>query len=82
MLQLKPFAENMEVGNGVMEVVGKEFSKELLNACCFDTYNDHRLAMAFLLLGEHVKMNNMACLGKSYPGLIKQLEKVYLQIEK
>lgn len=82
LLQLKPFAENMEVGNGVMEVVGKEFSKELLNACCFDTYNDHRLAMAFLLLGEHVKMNNMACLGKSYPGLIKQLEKVYLQIEK
>lgn len=78
--QLSPLAEKMVAKDDVIEVVGKEMSyhQELY----LDTCADHRLAMAFLLLGKNVKLNDTNCLRKSYPALLEQLKKINLQIEK
>ena len=39
----------------------------------FDTYHDHRLAMAFLLFGPNATLSDTDCLRKSYPGLMRDL---------
>lgn len=45
----------------------------------FDTYNDHRMAMAFAplaILGKPVTINNPEVVSKSYPGFWRELKKV------
>lgn len=46
----------------------------------FDSYNDHRIAMAFAILAmlnsEGGKVNNFECVNISNPGFLKQLQKV------
>jgi 3-phosphoshikimate 1-carboxyvinyltransferase len=44
-----------------------------------ETYNDHRIAMSFAVLGLAVpgmKINNPECVGKSFPGFWKELGKL------
>lgn len=46
----------------------------------FDTYNDHRMAMALALIGLRVpgvRINNPACVAKTYPGYWKDLAALY-----
>jgi 3-phosphoshikimate 1-carboxyvinyltransferase len=45
-----------------------------------ETYNDHRIAMSFAILGLTVpgmRINNPACVDKSFPGFWKELDKLY-----
>ncbi|HET6273350.1 MAG TPA: hypothetical protein VFG32_10240 [Bacteroidota bacterium] len=45
-----------------------------------DTYDDHRLAMSFALIGTKVpgvKIENPDCVKKSFPGFWKEFEKLY-----
>jgi 3-phosphoshikimate 1-carboxyvinyltransferase len=45
-----------------------------------ETYNDHRIAMAFAILGLAVpgmKIEGEGCVGKSFPGFWKTLEVLY-----
>jgi len=45
-----------------------------------ETYNDHRIAMSFAILGLSVPgivIKNPACVDKSFPGFWKELDKLY-----
>ncbi|HNQ02011.1 MAG TPA: hypothetical protein PKN59_06945, partial [Syntrophales bacterium] len=45
-----------------------------------ETYNDHRIAMSFALLGlvaPGMRIRNPGCVGKSFPGFWTELEKLY-----
>ena len=45
-----------------------------------ETYNDHRMAMAFAVLGlvrPGISIRNPACVRKSYPGFWKDFAKLY-----
>lgn len=45
-----------------------------------DTYNDHRIAMSFAVLGlvaPGMRIRNPGCVGKSFPGFWAELEKLY-----
>ena len=45
-----------------------------------ETYNDHRIAMSFAILGLAVpgmKIKNPTCVDKSFPGFWKELDKLY-----
>jgi 3-phosphoshikimate 1-carboxyvinyltransferase len=45
-----------------------------------ETYNDHRIAMSFAVLGLAVpgmRIRNPGCVGKSFPGFWTELEKLY-----
>ncbi len=46
----------------------------------FETYNDHRMAMAFAplaILGQPVTVNNPEVVSKSYPGFWEELSKIF-----
>lgn len=73
--QLKPFAE-VEVGKDHLRVAGHSDSRERMAGCCFRTWNDHRLAMAFLLAVGPAALDNPECVGKSYPQLLGQLLRI------
>ncbi|MFH1588518.1 MAG: 3-phosphoshikimate 1-carboxyvinyltransferase [Candidatus Diapherotrites archaeon] len=49
-----------------------------------ETYNDHRIAMAFSLLGlkTKTKINNPDCVKKSFPGFFKELNKIMKPLKK
>lgn len=50
-----------------------------LHGAVLDTYNDHRLAMAFSLIGLKVpgiRIQNPGCVAKTYPDFFKDLETV------
>jgi len=45
-----------------------------------ETYNDHRMAMSFAIAGlavKGIKIKNEECVGKSFPGFFKELQKLY-----
>ncbi|HET6491246.1 MAG TPA: 3-phosphoshikimate 1-carboxyvinyltransferase [Syntrophales bacterium] len=45
-----------------------------------ETYNDHRIAMSFAMLGLAVpgmRIRNPGCVGKSFPGFWDEMEKLY-----
>ena len=45
-----------------------------------ETYNDHRIAMSFAVLGLRapgMRIRNPGCVGKSFPGFWDELEKLY-----
>ena len=68
--QLSPFA-GITLCDNVLHVVGKGRTAETLPE--FDTFHDHRLAMAFLLFGPDARLSDTECLRKSYPGLLRDL---------
>ena len=44
------------------------------------TYNDHRIAMSFAIMGlcvPGIEIENEACIGKSFPGFLETMEKLY-----
>ena len=50
------------------------------NPVTIETYNDHRMAMAFAILGlvrPGISIRNPACVKKSYPGFWKDFAKLY-----
>jgi 3-phosphoshikimate 1-carboxyvinyltransferase len=45
-----------------------------------ETYNDHRIAMSFAILGlatPGIRIQNAGCVGKSFPGFWDELKKLY-----
>ena len=53
---------------------------ELKNQVEIETYNDHRIAMCFAILGAktgHIKINNANVVNKSFPNFWKEFEKIY-----
>ena len=53
---------------------------ELKNQVEIETYNDHRIAMCFAILGAktgNIKINNENVVNKSFPNFWKELEKCY-----
>ena len=71
--QLQPFAD-IELKGEELHIVGKGYPADTHPV--FDTHHDHRLAMAFLLLGPKASLNDTDCLRKSYPGLLKDLSQL------
>ena len=70
--QLMPYSE-IELSENELRVIGRGAPADAHPA--FDTYHDHRLAMAFLLFPGAV-LDDTDCLSKSYPDLLKQLSGV------
>jgi 3-phosphoshikimate 1-carboxyvinyltransferase len=59
---------------------GLEIHPSSLAGGVVDTYNDHRLAMSFALVGLKVpgiEIANPACVRKSFPGYWKEFDKLY-----
>ncbi|MFN0157826.1 MAG: 3-phosphoshikimate 1-carboxyvinyltransferase [Bacteroidota bacterium] len=58
---------------------GLEISPAPLHGAQLDTYDDHRLAMSFALIGLRVpgvKIENPQCVKKSFPGFWREFEKL------
>ncbi len=58
---------------------GLEITPAPLHGAQLDTYDDHRLAMSFALIGLRVpgvKVQNPQCVKKSFPGFWKEFEKL------
>ncbi len=63
-----------ETGDGLVITGGTPRGAEI------ETYNDHRIAMSFAVLGLRVpgmRIRNPGCVGKSFPGFWEELEKLY-----
>jgi 3-phosphoshikimate 1-carboxyvinyltransferase len=63
-----------ETGDGLVITGGKPQGAEI------ETYNDHRIAMSFAVLGLRapgMRIRNPGCVGKSFPGFWDELEKLY-----
>lgn len=71
--QLSPFA-NISYNDGTLIVEG--YPNTTFENANFNTFDDHRMAMAFLLLAPKDNLSNTKCLSKSYPNLLKQISSV------
>jgi len=62
------------------EINCDEYKKD----CSLDPHNDHRLAMAFCVLGLKlgVRVKNIECTSKSYPDFVKDLRSLGIQVKK
>jgi 3-phosphoshikimate 1-carboxyvinyltransferase len=63
-----------ETGDGLVITGGKPQGAEI------ETYNDHRIAMSFAVLGLRapgMRIRNPGCVGKSFPGFWDEFEKLY-----
>lgn len=69
--QLQPFAE-IEWEEDRLRVKGKPRDRWMAPPYYFATNYDHRLAMAFTLFGPDAVIDEVDCLRKSYPELLKQ----------
>ncbi len=66
-----------ETGDGLVITGGKPQGAEI------ETYNDHRIAMSFAVLGLRapgMRIRNPDCVGKSFPGFWDEFEKLYQTI--
>ena len=66
--------EAAETADGIVITGGAPRGAEI------ETYNDHRIAMSFAVLGLAVpgmRIRNPGCVGKSFPGFWAELEKLY-----
>ena len=71
--QLLPFSEIFDIKEDSFRIKGKPKSDWPSLPHSFCTYQDHRLAMAFLLFGNDAILDDVKCLRKSYPGLMSSL---------
>jgi len=72
--ELKKLGANITLHEDGLEIVPAPLHGGLL-----DTYDDHRLAMSFALVGlrvPEVKIENPDCVRKSFPGFWKEFEKL------
>jgi 3-phosphoshikimate 1-carboxyvinyltransferase len=63
-----------EIDDGIIITGGTPRGAEI------ETYNDHRIAMSFAMLGLAVpgmRIRNPGCVGKSFPGFWEEMEKLY-----
>jgi len=63
-----------ETGDGLVITGGKPQGAEI------ETYNDHRIAMSFAVLGLRapgMRIRNPGCVGKSFPGFWDEFAKLY-----
>ena len=59
---------------------GLEISPASINPAAIDTYEDHRMAMAFSLVGlktHGIRINNPECVSKTFPDYFQVLRKLY-----
>ncbi len=59
---------------------GLEISPTPITPAVVDTYNDHRVAMAFSLIGlkvQGIRINNPECVSKTFPSYFEVLEGLY-----
>ena len=58
-------------------------SHRILNACCINTYSDHRIALAFaplVILTKKLSINNYNVVSKSYPRFWHDMKKIGVKI--
>jgi 3-phosphoshikimate 1-carboxyvinyltransferase len=74
-------AELVRIGIGARETEdGLVIDGGTPHGAVIETYNDHRIAMSFAILGlvvPGVRIANGACVGKSFPGFWQALEGLY-----
>ena len=74
-------AELVRIGVGARETAdGLVIDGGAPHGAAIETYNDHRIAMSFAVLGlavPGVRIANGACVGKSFPGFWQTLEGLY-----
>ncbi|MGR3219054.1 MAG: 3-phosphoshikimate 1-carboxyvinyltransferase [Candidatus Anammoxibacter sp.] len=61
---------------------GFEIEPSVPHAAEIETYDDHRMAMSFALIGlvvDGIKIKNPECVTKTFPGFFEELEKLYLK---
>ncbi|MFH2028364.1 MAG: 3-phosphoshikimate 1-carboxyvinyltransferase [Nanoarchaeota archaeon] len=59
---------------------GLTITPNKLHGAEIDTYNDHRMAMAFAISGLNIsgiKIKNPECVNKSFPGYFKEFDRLY-----
>ena len=70
----------VEVGpKGLLTLNGEPFQRSRFRPATIDTYDDHRMAMAFALAacsGHPVTINDPGCVRKTYPYYFKVLQGV------
>ncbi len=71
--QLLPYTEIFDIEEDSFRIKGKIQTEWPSLPHSFHTYNDHRLAMAFLLFGKEFELDDVQCLQKSYPTLLASL---------
>lgn len=78
--ELEKTGAEIEIGDDFMEV---KRGIQNLEGVAFDTYEDHRMAMAFapLALIAPITINNPDVVAKSYPSFWKGLERVGFRVE-
>ena len=60
---------------------GLEISPAPITPAAIDTYEDHRMAMAFSLIGlktSGIRINDPACVSKTFPNYFEVLEQLYV----
>lgn len=60
---------------------GLEISPSPITPAAIDTYEDHRMAMAFSLVGlktSGIRINNPECVSKTFPNYFQVLEELYV----
>lgn len=60
---------------------GLEISPALITPAAIDTYEDHRVAMAFSLIGlktPGIQINNPECVSKTFPNYFQVFEQLYV----
>jgi 3-phosphoshikimate 1-carboxyvinyltransferase len=73
--ELQKVGAKVSEGDDYIEITGSE----KLKGAEIETYNDHRMAMSFAVLGTKVpgmKIKNPECVNKSYPTFWQDLEKL------
>lgn len=73
--ELKKIGAKVKEGPNYLEITG---DSEKLNGAIIETYDDHRMAMCFAVLGSRIpgiKIKNPECVSKTYPSFWKDLKK-------
>lgn len=79
--ELSKFGFKVEITEDSIQIEGKEQVTRKEPEVFVETYNDHRMAMCFAVLGTllpGVQIENPACTDKTYPHFWEDLEKAYL----
>ena len=79
--EISKFGASVKITNDSLHLIAK---KNLKHDVEIDTYNDHRMAMAFapLALKNNLKIKNEQVVTKSYPAFWKDLQSIGFQVIK
>ena len=73
---------NVGIGKDYIEIAG---NAQKLHGAKIETYNDHRMAMCFSVLGTKVagiNITNPECTSKTYPNFFEDLKKIGIELKK